>query len=152
MLAGLPRSSVADAVRAKRQNHQQREANPRPRPERRGTAFLSRFSSNVLLKDEHGYRTSVTSPETVVEKPAAASNIGTSVSTTYDHCGYDPFEPPPIFNNLPITPLATGAPVESVRARFHGSSRAGRIDDFQVSDNATSQELTDQCYSRQHAC
>ena len=39
-------------------------------------------------------------PQTVVSQPAATSNIGVANSNIYEHCGYNPFEPPPVFNKL----------------------------------------------------
>jgi hypothetical protein len=50
--------------------------------------------------------------QTVVSQPARTSNICVANSNTYDHCGDNPFAPPPIFNKL----AATGADNRAIEA------------------------------------
>jgi hypothetical protein len=40
--------------------------------------------------------------------PAATSNIHVGNSNTYEHCGNNPFEPPPVFNKLAGTGAGLG--------------------------------------------
>ena len=63
-------------------------------------------------------------PKTVVSQPAATSNIRGANSNTYEPCGNNPFEPPPVFNKLAATGLAIGTAVGLGRYSDASGSRS----------------------------